>query len=477
MIGFLSKYGVAIHVALLVVWSSWARGGSSPAYFWALPWLSLLVWEMMLFLPPKASGQSPGRALSTLLSRIFTDPVFYFGVVLLSFLAIQCLNGPRTLQFDAIARRWDYTPAPLADLPFCVDKGDAVQPLIWFFAAATAVLAVKNATKDRSKYMIFRILSINGALLSILGFLQMFFSPDRLFWYREMEVYFFSTFGYPNHAGTFFMLISSVNMGLLARAVIHREKKREILLWASTLLLNAAAVYGSLCRAAIILETGLIVFAFAFALFRLRDRFSANFLVKTVVVAGLAVALSVFSVARFGQGLVKELSTIDSGAIAGIYDGDRGDLAGAALDIWKDNPWTGVGGWGFRRYVALYMPPAKWEMIQQHGKANVHNDILQFLCEHGCIGAGLIFAIAITLAVRLVLRISTAERAVDPDTGAKRSILDSLPPTVVTASAGIVATVIHSTIDLPFRSTAVLLAWFIVFAALPGIIRKQKEGA
>ncbi|NLF85099.1 MAG: hypothetical protein GX571_03210, partial [Lentisphaerae bacterium] len=52
MINLLLRYGAAVHVALLVVYASWARGGSAPAYFWAIPWLALGILELMFLLPP-----------------------------------------------------------------------------------------------------------------------------------------------------------------------------------------------------------------------------------------------------------------------------------------------------------------------------------------------------------------------------------------------------------------------------------------
>ncbi|MBR4611621.1 MAG: hypothetical protein IKO40_02790, partial [Kiritimatiellae bacterium] len=140
---FLSQFGAALGVLLFVLWSSWARGGSSPYYLWALPWISLLTFELMFTLPPRHRGESPRSAVRHLLKRIVRDPVFYFGLALLLFLLIQWLNGPRELEWIAADSEWRFTDPPIPDLPSCVDQDGAKQVLLWFVAVFTAVIAVR----------------------------------------------------------------------------------------------------------------------------------------------------------------------------------------------------------------------------------------------------------------------------------------------------------------------------------------------
>ena len=119
MIDLFVRYGVAIHVALMVVYSAWARGGSSPAYIWALPWLCLGLLEIMLLLPPARRGETPQGAVKRMLSGIFLDPVTYIGIALVGFLVIQWLNGPCELVENPEAfSGWDYEPPPWKTMPF-----------------------------------------------------------------------------------------------------------------------------------------------------------------------------------------------------------------------------------------------------------------------------------------------------------------------------------------------------------------------
>ena len=478
MIDLLLRYGVAIHVALMVVYASWARGGSSPDYLWAFPWLSLGLLEIMLLMPPTRRTEAPQTAVKRLLKGLFLDPVTYICIALVAFLTIQWLNGPCELVEEAAAASgWEYTKPPWPDFPFCVEQSEAVQVLIWFLAVSTAVLAICHAMRPSARVFLLKVLVMNGALLSALGFAQIFTCPDKLFWYRPMEVYFFSTFGYPNHAGTFFTMMTALNIGLVLRALGDPENRRDIGWLSLALFLNAAGIYGSLCRAAIVLGTLVIVVGIVYGLFYLKlgGRISSA---KIILAAGTVAAVATCAVviaAMPGSPLKKEIDTIDFTDLASVYRGDRQELADAAIDIWKDHQWTGVGGWGFRRYVALYMPQERWDYLRESGRANVHNDALQFLCEHGLIGFGLIVALAVALLAHAFIRLPGIARETNAQTGRPRSWFGSVSPCVWASFAAIAVMMVHSTMDLPFRSIANTLVWFIVLACLPGFMPKPRK--
>ena len=80
------------------------------------------------------------------------------------------------------------------------------------------------------------------------------------------------------------------------------------------------------------------------------------------------------------------------------------DLAGHVIRVWlaagdlqakgvfvSRGPLFGVGGWGYRQFVQIneYVTPQEIETMRAgKGMANVHNDVLQFLAEHGFVGFG-----------------------------------------------------------------------------------------
>ena len=474
MIDVLLRYGVAIHVALMVVYSSWARGGSSPAYLWALPWLCLGLLEIVLLLPPARRGETPQSAVRRLMQGILLDPVTYVCLALIVFLAIQWQNGPCELVEAASAPSgWDYTSPPYPSMPFCVEQEEAVQVLIWFLAVSAAVLAVRHAVRPSGRHLILKLFVAHGALLSALGFAQILTCPGKLYWYRPIPVYFFSAFGYPNHAGTFFTMMTAIGIGLLLRALGNKIHRHDIPWLIPAVILNAAGIYGSLCRAAILLGSGILLVGLLYGFLYLWGRLpKVKVAACAVIIAALAVSAAILALVP-GSPLKKELDSVDFAHLGSVYDGDRQELADAALDIWKDHPWTGVGGWGFRRYVGLYMPEERWDYLREQGRANVHNDALQFLCEHGMIGFGLMIALAVALLVHALVCLPRIRRDVDEATGRPRSWFWSVSPCVWGSFAAIAAMAVHSTIDLPFRSIANTLVWFVLLACLPGFMPKD----
>jgi O-antigen ligase len=429
---------------------------------------------MMFLMPLRHRGQSPRSAARNLFRGLVRDPAFYFGILLLIFLVIQWLNGPVELEYDDINKEWIYTKPPFPNLPFNADRDGARQVLIWFSSVVTAVLAIRHCLGPKSKYLLLRLLVINGALLSILGFLQLGFSPDKLFWHRPMEVFFFSTFGYPNHAGAFFLLLSAVNMGLLMRAFASFDDINHPILYSVTLILNIAGVYGSMCRAAMVLETLLIVFALIYAMFFLRTKIGFSTWTKIIATIAVMIGCAVFVFIKGGD-FAETVREINKEQFAHVYDGDRAILADAAVDILQDYPWSGVGGWGFRRYVGLYMAEERWNYLRTSGRANVHNDAIQFLCEHGVIGFGLMAALALALLGHAIVRLPLIRRETESASGRQRSWFGSVSPCVWASFAAIAAMVVHSTIDLPFRSIANTLVWFILLACLPGFMPSKES--
>ena len=130
--------------------------------------------------------------------------------------------------------------------------------------------------------------------------------------------------------------------------------------------------------------------------------------------------------------------------------------------MWREAPWFGVGGWGFRHEYVRHVPRDYKYYLATPGKANVHNDTLQFLAEFGAVGAG-----AMALAVAAMGFPFLRRRAVHA-------------PVVVLSGLGLAAVVAHSCVDIPFRCPAILYTWIAVLAAAGGMaahLRSRKPWA
>lgn len=499
------KFGIALHVALLIVYASWAKGGSSPYYSWALPWLSLGIIEMMFLLPPAKEFENPATATKRMLRNIFLDPVTYIGIALIGFLTVQWANGPRIRSVDEDGSLV-FSDPPCPSLPFCVEQDLSLQVLFWFIAIVIAVIAVRHALKPSARYLLLKLIVANGALLAILGFAQnpTFAQSGKILWCIPVDVYFFSTFGYPNHAGAFFELVTALNIGLVIRALGDVEHSEGLGWMSIALLANIAGALGSLSRASLLLTGGILIIGLLYAMVYLFRRIPAGKYMSLVIFSVIIIAAGAAFALMPGSPLAKETATIipddavaesaelssglieddsipstDQSIIGKIWNSvykksDRKLLADSALSIWKKYPWAGVGGWGFRQFVVGEVGEEQWDYLKSAGRANVHNDAIQFLCEHGAIGFGLMLAIFVALIVHTVMRFPGLRRSVDFSTGNKRSWFASVSPVVWMTFAGCGAVIVHSTLDLPFRSVAISLIFFVSLACLPAFLPREK---
>lgn len=175
-----------------------------------------------------------------------------------------------------------------------------------------------------------------------------------------------------------------------------------------------------------------------------------------------------FAVAGLGEEGIRKEFTRTAAPAKGLETGwDRIDLelgrrprfARAALEIWKEEPWFGVGGWGFKHLVANHVSEEFWPALERRGWANVHCDALQFLAEFGVVGFGLLVG-ALGVMVREALDRRRCRRDAFWTMG----------------MAGLALVVVFSLIDLPFRCPAILYTWVALLAALPRICPVSSGG-
>jgi O-antigen ligase len=235
----------------------------------------------------------------------------------------------------------------------------------------------------------------------------------------------------------------------------------------TALILNVTAAQMSLSRAGIVLGWLFIALGATWIVTRVWPTLAPAGRVK--LLAGvLAFALSLgMLVLGFGRdrlrGELDSLREASSSADArrtALSVNVRYELVRSALDIWTGNPWFGVGGWGFRYLLPYAQPVDDWQWTTGYGKSNVHNDSVQFLVEFGTVGAGLMTA-AVAVLIAPVLRRTTRGRRVFQD-----------DPAVFFAWMGGGLVLLHSLIDLPFRSPAILLLFILAWAGA-GVLAKD----
>ncbi|MDD4016590.1 MAG: hypothetical protein PHV28_01480 [Kiritimatiellae bacterium] len=271
--------------------------------------------------------------------------------------------------------------------------------------------------------------------------------------------------------GTFFGFWLIMGMGLFADAMTHFQRRSVLLI----LLGVAGNLMGMLFFAsalAVCVYILLAVFMFFYWMVYLSPHVPKHMQIKLFVVSLLfAVSVGVVLIYLYPKNPV--VAKIEAALPASdhwhMLFATKKIRTAAAMEIWQDHPWVGVGSDGFYHVVGLSVKAKDWVLLKTD-QAYVYNDCLQFLCEYGVLGAGLFLAMVVTLMAPVCYRARIAWQYGSKDENAGRGFLLRLSPIVV---SGVLATgvcFLESWIASPFRSPGVLLAWTCVMAAMPAFL-------
>jgi len=496
-------------VFLTVAGFSWVFGGASaPHLFPVMPWLWALAFEVLLFFPQRKTGESFADARQRVWRDLSRDPMMYLVLLFLVVLVMPMFNRGlcSVCDYPAILAGADPAP-PIPFSPFCVNTREHFGVIVWFVPTFTALLAVRHALARHGRRMLVHALVWNGAALAALGFIQQATGATAPFWLDiPNPVMYFSSFGYPNMAGAFFVALFAVSAGLwqdnVRRDISHRhggkkenvrkdgseegvEKRQYFPQWIKThyLLIPVAlcffAALATLSRAAIILAFSLMAFWFVYlclSLFTSRKNLTR---VKLHFGMLVGIVLTVVLVAIFApDDFVKEVSSVSPSAVADRVTGKGQYHTRVATAIFKDHPLFGVGGWGYKHFCLEYMTDDDRRNIQVVGGVNVHNDYLQFLCEHGIVGASLLLAIVLSLCFPLFrmwgreIRVAHFAKRTDMP---RPTALFCVPAVVVGVLLAATANLIHAFGDCIFRSPAVLSQFMLLLAAVEGFMPEAEH--
>ncbi len=451
-------------LGFLLAYTAWAWGGLRPSFHEAGVAAAGILLAAVLVESRWASWRAMRR-----------DPVFILGLVFLGYLAIQWLNAGRTQYFDVGYQRWAYTKPPWPHWPSAFTRPDAAQMLAWFFPAWAIAVTVRTRTLDRHALRGLLMFAVcNAAVLAAFGLIQFASGTRSIYWMQPLKSHFFASFAYGNHAAPFFVLAGGVAAGLLYREIFDIRRShadtpsalslrhpRRVVVLVPVLVLCLVGANMGFSRTGVILAGMLVVFVAAYGWMRgwrlLQPAGRLNFMALSLAVLGGFY----FIVAGFGeQGIRTEFAPkpVDAGVPRTAWDrvslelGGRPQYVRAAVAIWKEHPWFGVGGWGYKYLVASHVPESQWAALEKKGWANVHCDALQFLAEFGLVGFGLLLG---------------AFGAVAREWVASRKCRHDALWMMGAATLGLV--VVFSVVDLPFRNPAILYTWVVALAAIPRI--------
>ena len=493
-------------IFLTVVGFSWIFGGASaPHLLPVMPWLWALVLETLLFFPQRHAGESLADARMRVWRALARDPVAYLTLSFFVVLIMPLFNSGLCVicDYPKILAGADPAP-PIPFSPFCVNTREHLGVVVWFVPSLTAMLAVRHALARHGRRALVHALIWNGALLAGLGFIQQATEAKAPFWLDiPNSVQYFSSFGYPNMAGAFFVAIFAVSAGLWQDNVrrdvsmkLEKKKKQKseeeeetkpgklhCPQWIKThyLLIPTAlcffAALATLSRAAILLSFSILGFWFIYlclSLFTCRKNLTR---VKLHFGMLVGIVLTVVLVVIFApDNFVKEISTVSPTAVADRVTGKAQYHSRVASGIFRDHMLFGVGGWGYKHFCLEYMTDEDRRHLQAVGGVNVHNDYLQFLCEHGAVGAGLLLLIVLFLFVPIFKDWGHRVRVSHFVKGAELphpTALFCVPAAVVGVLLAAIANLIHAFGDCVFRSPAVMSQFLILLVAATGFLGEE----
>lgn len=499
MVDFLIRNLPVYLVFLTMAAFAWIFGGSQAAPLKpVMPWLLALLFEGFLFFPQRRPYEDAVAARRRCWWHVRRDPVFYLALVFLFVLLVPLVNSGLCVFCDraAIQAGADAAP-PLAFLPFCVNVSEHYGVIQWFVPALTAMLAVRHALSRHGKRMLLEMLVWNSAALAVFGFIQQLTGATSPFWGDETFSTFFSTFGYPNMGGSFFTMTFAFSVGLWQYRVVAvadrpppdatSGRDRALVRWISAhyplvaVVLNFFAALATLSRAAILMVSILAFVAFVYyevwLLFSRHDRVRRVKRAAFAFGGALAFLLAVYVFAPSNLGT--EVHSLDSLAVLDRVSGKSQYHTRVAFEIFKAHPAFGVGGWGYRHFARSYMTEDELKQIQIDGGANVHNDYLQFLCEHGAVGFICLAAIFICLLVPLARTWFKLNRAASFMTADKAPpkpcVIYCFPAGAFWILLGDTALIVHAFGDCPMRSAAVLSTFFVSLACAEGFLPREIE--
>lgn len=491
----------AILVAAPVFAFSWAWGGMRGDILRTIsPLVSLVCAAGMLFLPQRHVGEGAGRACRRVWMRMLSDPFAWVALALVVYLLLPLFNVGLSPVVDATAiTSGAEARPPCPFLPFCVSTTEHMGVVNWFVPILLSSLGVRHALTRAGKRGLFEALVWNGVALAVLGFVQMLTHAHFPFWGEvPHRTYFFSVFAYPNAGGAFFTLIYAFSVGLwffrideVERSPLSIERMGRSFarpglrahypaLAVATLF---CAVFATLCRAAMVLTlllTGVFLLYVALRPFAETGMLRARRFRSLVTVGAIVLAMMGVVFVYAPPDIGRELKTLNAFTVSDRVTGKGQYHTRIATAIMREHPLFGVGGWGYRHFCVDQLRKEKGErLLQTVGGANVHNDYLQFLVEHGIVGF-VLMVFCLYLLAKPVLDvwnrlIQIANVRARSGVGVASLAVFSVVPPVFWIFLGTVAVLLHAFGDCPLRAASVLSLVYVSQSVSMGFLPRLED--
>lgn len=453
-----SYFILYVGILPLLILPVWAAGGTYKP--WQDTFLWSCVWAWLCFFLTPVTKKSTSRKLRAL--RMLKDPLAWLSVLFLVYLSVQYLNSGRIQAFDFSLNKYVYSLPPAPFLPWSVVPAEALEMINWFAPSLTLFLILRYTWSILQPQILIWIVCLNGFLNALLAFVHVNLGWVYMYNFKRFGKDVYGSFGYPNHGALFFILLFAIALGLLIRELLSESSERDIpsisfaMIWTPVFFLAANL---STSRAGI-LGSWLVLFFSLISIVliawpRVHPVQRVYGFVSLIVLLGFLIGGFLLFTQPIHIAELKK-ATVD----LNIYEEIDGRFfqVVSAWHMWLDYPLFGVGGWGYRYFVSEYIPQEQWGRLGV-GKANVHNDFMQFLVEFGLIGFTLFISVIAPMLLRIVRNFF--KKPYDD-----QSVWAN--PLRISVFWGLVILLLDSQFDIPLRSPAIMIHAVFMLYLLEG---------
>lgn len=494
----LSKIIIPLHLAIIAGFLAWVQPGpENVASYLPLVFLSLGLMVIMLLFPSAKKGESSDDARSRAVESIKHDVFFAFALLAFAFAVIQTLNGPRQLVYVRALRAWEYTPGIIRGFPACLDMLLSTQTLFLLVTVSLAVLSLRNSLGKRGRRLAVEFILAVSTVLGLYGLVTYALAPSLdAVGVKLPPPETFATFATKTEAGAFFLMNSCAAFGLLFMEMVKDEDEERgkfnlRFLFVAFLVNVVATLFSLSCISIVAFCAALLIIAiytFVFVLVASPGELGLSTVAAIVIIGAIAGFLHF--VAYPDNRLHDCTEKIFEGPWRTQEEiAEREAMTGAAWRMFGDNAIGGVGAscYGLESGFPKYLRKTDWAAVRdpdgRHWRCG--NDFAQLLAEYGAVGAFLLLAPFVVLAVANLIRIWSLARygtkrkqglrsttASDVD---RIGVFDIVPPDALALFVGAAAATGLSFFVPVFGSGLNIYAWAVFFVVASASLPKPRR--
>jgi hypothetical protein len=468
---FLTKYWLAFHVLALFFVMSIGFLSGEPQGIAISFWFSLFAIEALLLLPTVFKAESLVEARSRVLRSLEDDAFVYVGLLLVGLVCIQWLNSGCVLIYFPDADVWKYGMPHFEWLPYSIEPKPALIHLSVVVALFAGVLVIRNGLGKGGRRFFLEAASLVSGGIAIYTVVK---SHTGVLPYSEWALQ-------PGvcNLGTFFAFWFLISLGWTisgSRSSPSDGFVRTALWWCFAFVGNLAGLlqFSTGIGVCIFCGVGVLLLLSRVMILRLQ-RAGAEIMLRFVMGIFLSVSLVAGIVVFYppASSVKSMVLKVAEDSYWSESTASRQLRATAALKIWEEAPWTGVGPHGFSQYLGSVIKDVEWKHVKADRRF-VCNDALQFLCEWGVIGSGILLALVIIQLIPLFIRLRNLFAS---PAGSENSAWDdflSLDGYSVPSLVALVTVLVYGWFSSPFQYPVTFLSWFFVLALLPGLLPSRQ---